>query len=358
MTYSLNEKVRKLTPYEPGIGDYKIRLDANESFLTIPEHILDEMKTAMSEVAFNRYPDPLATDCITAFAGYHGLKAGHVTAGNGSDELISVIVGGLFQKGDKLLLTDPDFSMYAFYAHVAELEVVRVQKSEDYEIDVEALIETALRSNCRGILFSNPCNPTSEGMNREDMIRILDRLPDTLLIADEAYMDFWDQSILDLVEEYPQLLVLRTCSKAFGAAAMRLGFAVAGPMITTAIRSLKSPYNVNSLTQAAATVLLRHPQCLKQGLAKILASRDDLYTQLLELKNSRLNTVLQIDYLLKPKTNFVLVHFRENAEVYEMLKQQGILVRCFPRFMRITAGSPEENRLLIQVLSQYGEGKR
>jgi len=356
LTYRLNDKVTQLTPYEPGTGEFSIRLDANESFLQIPEHILEEMKDSIEKIAFNRYPDPLATECLQAFANVHNLNADHVTAGNGSDELISVIVGGLFQKGDKLLLVDPDFSMYAFYAHVAELEVVRLSKSKDYIIDPEDLVETALQNNCRGILFSNPCNPTSQGMPREDLIRVLDRLPDTLVIADEAYMDFWDQSVMDLVEEYPQLLVLRTCSKAFGAAALRLGFAVAGPMITTAIRSLKSPYNVNSLTQAAATALLRHPQCLKKGLAKILASRDELYGRLQELKDSSLNQQLKIEYLLKPKTNFVLVRFHDNVEIYDMLKDKGILVRCFPRFMRITAGSPEENRALLQTLMNYAEG--
>jgi len=356
LTYRLNDKVTQLTPYEPGTGEFSIRLDANESFLQIPEHILEEMKDNLGKIAFNRYPDPLATECLQAFANVHNLNADHVTAGNGSDELISVIVGGLFQKGDKLLLVDPDFSMYAFYAHVAELEVVRLSKSKDYIIDPEDLVETALQNNCRGILFSNPCNPTSQGMPREDLIRVLDRLPDTLVIADEAYMDFWDQSVMDLVEEYPQLLVLRTCSKAFGAAALRLGFAVAGPMITTAIRSLKSPYNVNSLTQAAAAALLRHPQCLKKGLAKILASRDELYGRLQELKDSPLNQQLKIEYLLKPKTNFVLVRFHDNVEIYDMLKDKGILVRCFPRFMRITAGSPEENRALLQTLMNYAEG--
>jgi len=357
LTYSLNEKVKNLIPYEPAVGEYPVRLDANESFLMIPDHILKEMNAAVSEVALNRYPDPLATDCIAAFAGYHGLLPEQVTAGNGSDELISVVIGGLFQKGEKLLLVDPDFSMYAFYAHVAELEVVRFLKDSDYQIDVEALIEAARSHHCRGILFSNPCNPTSQGLDRQQVIHLLDCLPDTLVIADEAYMDFWDQSVIDLTLEYNQLLVLRTCSKAFGAAALRLGFAVAGPAITRAIRSLKSPYNVNGLTQAAGLALLRHPQCLKQGLAKIIASRDELYTQLLAMQKGTLNKQLKINLLLKPKTNFVLVGFQDNREVYEVLRQQGILVRCFPSFLRITAGSPTENQTLLLALQNYGEGR-
>jgi histidinol-phosphate aminotransferase len=355
LTYQLNNKVRDLLPYEPIAGNFRIRLDANESFFTVPEQLLKEMQAAANLVDFRRYPDPLAENCIMAFANYFGLSAAQVTAGNGSDELISVIMGGFFQRGDRVLVVDPDFSMYKFYLHVSELEAVTYAKDSAYRIDVDGLVAKASETKCRGMIFSNPCNPTSQGISRQEIIQILQELPNTLIIIDEAYMDFWDQSVLDLVNDFDNLLVLRTCSKAFGIAALRLGFAVANAKLTKALRSLKSPYNVNSLTQAYGSVLLNHPQCLKQALLSVLSSRDALYQDLDALQKSTAGKNLGLLPLLVSHTNFILAKFADNNEVYQRLKQEGILVRCFPDFLRITTGSVLENQTLIDALIKNGE---
>lgn len=355
MTYRLNNKVQKLVPYEPEVGDYDIRLDANESYIRLPRQIQSEINQALSEIDFRRYPDPLAVTCSKAFADLYNLKPEYITAGNGSDELISVILGGLFQKGDKLLVTKPDFSMYEFYAHVAELQASQYIKDEAYQINVQSLISQAKQEKCAGLILSNPCNPTSQGMSKAQVREIIEALPQSLIIIDEAYMDFWDQSVLDLVEKFDNLLVLKTCSKAFGGAAMRLGFAAAGIPITRVLRSIKSPYNVNSLTQAAGAVLLSHKQCLKKAASQIVASRDKLYEDLCCLKDEPYVHRLGLQQILRPRTNFILVKLKNPRVIYEMLKQQGILVRLFPDFLRITTGSPAENQALITALKGYGE---
>ena len=199
--FQLNEKVKNLTPYEPISGTYEIRLDANESFLTVPKNIENEMVEALKNSALNRYPDPMATKLVEGFSKYFGVNPECVTAGNGSDEIISVIMNAFLQKGDKILTLEPDFSMYRFYAEIAECESVKYQKDENLDVNIDDVITLAKRENVRIVIFSNPCNPTSRIITK-DHIRKLINSTDALVVLDEAYMDFWDQSILDEVENY------------------------------------------------------------------------------------------------------------------------------------------------------------
>lgn len=351
MAYSLNEKIRKLVPYEPLTGDYPIRLDANESYLTLPQSVQTAVESAIGHVDFRRYPDPLAQGCLQAYGSYLNVDVNCLTAGNGSDELIGIILSGFFNKGDRLMITDPDFSMYQFYAHNAELEVVLFKKDDNYQIDIKAFIQQAQTHQCRGVIFSNPCNPTSQGISRESVIDILEALPEMLVIVDEAYMDFWDQSVSDLIETYNNLLVLRTCSKAFGSAAIRLGFAISCQVNTKALRALKSPYNVNALSQAAGEAVLAHPLCLREGIEKILTQKKHLYEMLCEIAKDPENPY-GIKGVLPSHTNFIVIETDKGQKMYADLKREGILIRCFPAFVRITAGSPEEQRTLIKTLQR------
>ena len=177
---------------------------------------------------------------------YYGVSADYVTAGNGSDELISVIVGTFLSKGDKLLTVMPDFSMYGFYADLAGVTVITQEKNEDLNIGSGcALYQDSQAGKADCIMFSNPCNPTGQGLSREEVRRLVTSV-DCLVVLDEAYMDFYTESLMGEAEQYDNLIILRTCSKALGLAAVRLGFAVANQTLTAVIRAAKSPYNVNS----------------------------------------------------------------------------------------------------------------
>lgn len=355
MSYELNEKIKGLTPYTPMTGEYDVRLDANESFLTPPAWLLEEMAQVLTALPLNRYPDPYATELCELFAAFYQLRPQCVTAGNGSDELISVLVNAFLQKGDRVVVTAPDFSMYQFYAHLAECPVTVLEKNEDLSLDFDALADLSNRTGARMILFSNPCNPTSAGFQREGIRRLL-RNTKSLVVLDEAYMDFFDQSLLPDVEEYPNLIVLRTCSKALGLAACRVGFAVANETLTNAIRAVKSPYNVNALSQAVASVLLRHPDLLREGIRTIIRSRDDLYQRLQQLQQQYVGRMR----VIKPDTNFVMVWLDNAGSMFNSLREDGILVRNIGEFLRITAGTPAENELVTDKIAGYlsGEGFR
>ena len=348
MAFVLNEKIKNLTPYSPVEGEYAVRLDANESYFSLSEEILSEVKEAIGKVDFNRYPDPFATELCEAFAKFYGIDKNFVTAGNGSDELISVIMTAFLQKGDKVMTVTPDFSMYAFYASIVEAQCIDFLKNTSLEFSVDDVINEAKEKNVRVLIFSNPCNPTSLGVKRDEMRKLISSLS-CLVVLDEAYMDFWDESLINEAEKYDNLIILRTCSKAFGLAAMRLGFAVASKTLTDVIRSVKSPYNVNSLSQAAGTVVLNHVDYLKECTESIKRSRDELYkmiTALSEKYKGKIKPVASV-------TNFVYTEFEKAEELFEFLKTKGIAVRKMGTHLRISAGSEDENRKVCEGIDLF-----
>lgn len=344
MSYSLHEKLAGLTPYEPVAGTFSVRLDANESYFNFPDWLRMELYEIISTFAFNRYPDVSAKTVRERFAAFYGIDPDLLTAGNGSDELIMLIVSALLGKGEKVMVIAPDFSMYGFYSRICENPVVVLPKGDDLLIDIDEVIRRADEEGVRAVFFSNPCNPTGQGLKREQVRRLI-RSVKALVVLDEAYMDFWDQSLLGEVDDYDNLIILRTCSKALGMASLRLGFAAAYPKITTALRAVKSPYNVNSLTQEIVAAVLKYPDYVRTCTNRILESRDRLYGALSALfageKDARVYPTC---------TNFVLVKTPSSLRLMKALGEKGIAVRELNGCLRISAGSKAENEAALAAL--------
>ena len=349
MSYKLNKKLVNLVPYDPIMGTYKIRLDANESCFDLSPELKEKINKAIAQVDFNRYPDCLAKKPIAAFSQLYGISPDLVTAGNGSDELISIITGCFFESGDTLVNVSHDFSMYGFYAQLYELNVETYQKNADLTIDADKLIAFCKEKNARGLIFSNPCNPTSLGLDRESVRKIITSLEDTLVILDEAYMDFWDQSLLDEADKYDNLLILRTCSKAIGMAAVRFGFAVANKTITTALRAAKSPYNSDTVAQTIVSEILTEKEWLTNCRKVMVEETKKLYDGIMALNEK----YKAFDEVYKPCTNFVFVKTAKAKEIYEYLLENSIAVRFFGGNIRITAGTPDENKEVLAVMEKF-----
>lgn len=347
MSYELCKKVRDLTPYDPLQGNYDLRLDANESYLPLSADLKAQAAKIAAETALNRYPDPYAEELCTAFGDYSGVDSNLVTAGNGSDELIGLIVGALLQKGEKIANLCPDFSMYRFYGEIYENPVIQIPKGEDFRIDPQAVIREVKRQDVKMLVFSNPCNPTSVGLEAAKVREII-RGVDALVVLDEAYMDFWNQSLLLEVSDYDNLIILKTCSKAIGMAALRVGFAVANETITKALKAVKSPYNVNSISQAIAACVLRDKAFLQRCEEEIIASAKNLKEGMdgLGAKYPVLEKVFE------SCTNFVYVKTAAAKEIYQKLLQKSIAVRCFDGYLRISTDSIENNRRLFAALNE------
>ncbi len=344
MAYKLPEKLINLVPYEPISGEYEIRLDANESFISISDEMRADICRVINEADFNRYPDPLCIDLRKIFADINGVSLENVAVGNGSDELISILMNAFLEKGDKVITLSPDFSMYGFYCSGAECENIVLKKDEGFNISVDTILSCAEENKARMIIFSNPCNPTSLGIKADEVRRLI-KSTSALVVLDEAYMDFWNESILSEVNDYDNLIVLKTCSKAIGLAAIRLGFAVANPTLTRAINAAKSPYNVNTLTQEIGKIILSNIDYIAQSRADIIKSKEELYEALCKYNS--------VDFkVLESKTNFIYIKTSRANEIFEKLRAQSIVVRCFGDGLRITAGTKKENDRLMSCLSE------
>ena len=349
MSYKLNKKLVVLVPYDPITGTYDIRLDANESCFNLSPQLREKIAKSVSQLDFNRYPDPLSIKPTKAFSELYDVPEELISAGNGSDELISIIEGCFFEAGDTVVNVSHDFSMYQFYAQLYEVNVVTYQKEADLSIDADKLIAFCRENGAKGLIFSNPCNPTSLGLKRDDVRKIISSLDGCLVILDEAYMDFWDQSLLPEVNNYDNLIILKTCSKALGMAAVRFGFAIANKTITTALRAAKSPYNNDSVAQTIVSEILSEKDYLWKCRDIIVSSTKQLYADIKAL-NEKFNC---FEKVYEPCTNFVFIKTDEFQKIYEFLLENSIAIRKFSGFLRITAGTPEENAAVINTLERY-----
>lgn len=349
MPYELNEKIKNLTPYEPISGTYDIRLDANECTSNYTPELLGMVHGVVDRLDFNRYPDPTCLNLRKSFADFYGIDYKNVTVGNGSDELIFLIESAFLKKGDKLLVASPDFSMYEFYGSISENPCVKYSKNIELNIDIFKLIDKVNNEDVKLLIFSNPCNPTGQSISKEDCVKLV-KSTDALVVLDEAYMDFWseDESLLKEVNDYDNLIVFRTASKAMGSAALRLGFAVANEKISKAIASVKSPYNVNSLSQTIGTELYKNKDFLKNRIKTIVENNDILYNELTRLSQKT------DDFKVFPtKTNFVFVKTSFGKELWEYLKSNSIAIRYMGDYIRITAGTREEIKTVINTIEKY-----
>ena len=348
MMYRLPKKVQELTPYAPITGEMAIRLDANESAFPMPPALQRRVMERISAVQLRRYPDPYAVECCRLASRLYGVKESQLVAGSGLDEILGLLSYTMLEKGAKAAFFSQDFSMYAFYDALAELTPVVLDKREDGGIDVDAVLGALHREGVQMLVFSNPCNPTSLLLGHEEVERLVAGAPG-LVVVDEAYMEFAGDSVVGLIDRYQNLLVLRTCSKAGGLAGARLGFALGNAALITALKAVKSPYNVNALTQAAAAAILEEPEAIMQAAREMAAGAKALEKEMRILVGEFPELIGKV---YETHTNFVYCELPRAAEVGGLLAQQGIAVRTMKGHLRVSTGLPEENARFIAALRE------
>ena len=294
---------------------------------------------------YNLYPDPQQRRVRDALSEYLGVGPEHIVAGNGSDEIIDLVLRMYLGPGEKIIDLAPTFGMYSVCARTCGGDVVTVPRDESFEIDVEAT-QLAVDSRTKAIFLASPNNPTGN-IAPEWQVRSLLEMG-ILVVVDEAYYEFCGQTVLPLVTEYPNLIVLRTFSKWAGLAGLRIGLGVMHPDIARVMMSVKPPYNVNLAAETALLASLADREELVNRVNRIVAERDRMFSLLKGLPGVR---------PWPSQANFVLFQLPPGKAkgVFEGLATKGIFLRHFssPRlkdYLRVSAGLPHETDAVIAAL--------
>lgn len=336
----------ELEPYDPAFTPVEVNLSANENSYGLPAEVRAAVNQALAEVPVNRYPDPLAGELRAEIAAYYGLAHENVICGNGGDELIYNIFLAFGGESHTVLHCPPDFSVYELYASLAESPCESVWRDPaTFAIDWEKL--RARAADATVTIVTTPNNPTGTLADPAE-VEALALATDGLVLVDEAYMEFADmRSCASLISHYPNVLVLRTFSKAFALAGARLGYVLADPGVVSALAAVRQPYSVGVLSQTAALAAWRHRPQIQPTIDEIVQQRGELYTRLSELGDLGVT-------VWPSSANFLLVRLPHAHEVRCRLRDEhSVLVRDFSSApgltdcLRITVGTPEENKRLV-----------
>ena len=324
-----------------------ILLNANESHKNIDQDIIDEISKQIATIDFNRYPEDSCIKVKEAYAKYCGKDVTQMLVGNGSDEMLGLLIGLEIESGKKLYTLSYDFSMYDYYVGMHNGEVLKYDWKLDEAFDVDAFIKMGLENKVSMILFSNPNNPTGRVISQSDLCKIVEAFKDIYVIIDEAYGDFDDTTMLDFIETYDHLIVTRTLSKAFALAGIRCGFMLASENTIAKIAPYKVPYNVNALTQISASVVLSYKDRLQTSVDEIKQERDELFNKVLALQKTGIT-------LYPSKTNYLFGRCDDKQKLQKLFEEKKIVIRYYQDdTFRITIGSKTENKMLYEVFCAY-----
>ncbi|HEY5918981.1 MAG TPA: histidinol-phosphate transaminase [Chryseolinea sp.] len=342
-TLDINTLVRKnvltMKPYSSARDEFKgeadIFLDANENPYPSP---------------YNRYPDPLQWKVKEKLAPIKKVRRDQIFLGNGSDEAIDLVIRAFCEPGaDSILITDPTYGMYAVCADVNAVNIQRVTLTTDFDLDLDKIWKT-IDPTTKVIFLCSPNNPTGNLLNDEKIKEVMRKFRG-LIVIDEAYIDFSSsKSFAEELDEYPNLIVLQTFSKAWGLAGLRLGMAFASRDIINILNKIKYPYNVNIQTQDLALKTLAFQRQKEQWVTEIIEQRKKMEVELSTLSITK--KVYHSD------SNFLLVQVNEAVKTYQYLMNRGIIVRDRSNVtlcndcLRITIGTPAENVRLLKALKE------
>lgn len=318
----------------------RVKLDANESPYDLPDRIKQLIFTELRHVQFNRYPDPDSIRLRRAFGKRTGLSLKWIIAGNGSDELILYLCLAFAKK--KILFFSPTFVMYRHIGISCGVKPVDIPLKSNFELPVEQ----ALKKKGIDIIFiSIPNNPTGNCFKREDILEIIKKTQ-ALVVLDEAYAEFHRDSFLPYLRQFENLVILRTFSKAFGLAGLRLGFALSHPYIIQEVNKVRLPYNISLFSQIAGRIVLENMHTLRHFIKSIVSERERVFKRL---------SCMEGVYPYPSHANFIL--FRtvfSSDKIYSYLVKKGVSIRNlnFRDCLRVTIGTKKENDMFLKILGE------
>lgn len=337
----VRDNIKALKPYSSARDEFhgsaKVFLDANENSFgsPLPEN-------------YNRYPDPHQLELKAKISAIKGVPVPNIFLGNGSDEAIDILYRIFCEpKRDNVIICPPTYGMYEVSASINDVAIKKVPLLSSFELDVEGILEN-MDGNSRLLFICSPNNPTGNSFHPDDMELLIQKFTGVVAI-DEAYINYSKQSsFIPLLTEYPNLVILQTFSKAWGLAALRLGMAFASQTIIDYMNKVKPPYNINQSTQQLAMSALNNIQWVNEHIKDTVKERAQLITAL--------QALAFVENIYPTDSNFLLVKMNKAEKMYDYLISNSIVVRNRSRVtlcegcLRITVGTPEENKLLLTAL--------
>jgi len=336
----VRQNIRTLKPYSSARSEFKgvaeVFLDANENPF---------------DTGLNRYPDPLQWKLKDKISQLKGVPKENIFLGNGSDEVIDLLIRIFCEpQEDHIITLPPTYGMYQVSADIANIAVLKIPLVDHFQPDVPTILEAA-GAHSKLLFLCSPNNPTGNSFDQQKILELIRQFPG-IVVIDEAYIDFAAQaSFLQHLDQYPNLVIMQTFSKAWGMAGIRLGMGFASNAIVELFNKVKPPYNINQLTQNVALERLEQVQETKDGITTILRARNSLANALQQLSF--------VQHIHPSDTNFILLKLDDPKAVYDYLVHEKIIVRNRSKVLlcagclRITIGKPEENEKLIQTLKRY-----
>jgi len=349
--WSYRPDLEKLPTYSVDEQEWNIKLDANESNVNLPPLVQERINNRLSFLAFNRYPDIGMKNLKEQIAQNFNLTIDNILIGNGSSEILEKLFHAFGGSGRSIVFPTPSFSMYHIYAKLTESTAVPVDLEADFSLSCDKMLDAAKTADAKLVILCTPNNPTGTVMPQRDIEYIVANAG-CPVVVDEAYFEFYGESAVALLQKYPNVIIARTFSKAYGLAAARVGYMVADADIVKMVSKVCMPYHVNALSLAAAEIVYQMRDEFVPVIRQTIAERKRLAAALAKLPGIT---------VYPSETNFLLIKL-ENARALSIhLAEQGIGIRDFSSApglgdcLRISVGTPAENDMVLKTITDYLE---
>ena len=339
-----------LPSYDGVEKNYRIKVNANESTMNLPPLVEERVINRLSYVAFNRYPNEEYYSLVEQIARNFSVRDEQILLGNGSSEIIEKVFHTFGGDGKKVVYPMPSFSMYKIYAKAADSQAVPFELDKNFDIDVDEFIKTVKNSGANLAVICNPNNPTGNALTVDDVEKIAASI-DCAFLIDEAYVEFYGKSAFKLVGKYPNLMVARTFSKAYGLAGARVGYMIANAEVTRMIGKSFMPYHMNTLSLATADIVYQMRDEFTPRIQMTIAERKRI---------SQLLKMIPALEVFPSQTNFILIRHEQAEGLKNYLESVDIGIRYFSptaqglkNCLRLSMGTREENDEVFKIISDW-----
>ncbi|WP_052241503.1 histidinol-phosphate transaminase [Berryella intestinalis] len=346
--------LRDLVPYDPKYIPAEVMVSANENPDDVPESLRTDIMRAIRRVALNRYPDPLANGLRDLIAEANGLDRDQVLIGNGGDELLFDTALAWGGPGRVFLNMPPTFSVYENNALLTGTSVVEVPRRANFRVDEEAVVARLSRGDVDFTIVTSPNNPTGDAVSESFVRRVLEA-SDALVVVDEAYFEFSRKTVRPLLENYENLVILRTFSKAFSLAGVRVGYLLGSERVLSEYKKVRQPYSVDAISQVVASTVYENRSKFVFGIERIVSERERMFERLGQMDGIE---------AFPSESNFILLRMEGASDAWRELLARGVLVRDFSRTrylegcLRVSVGTPQENDRFLQTLADIAASRR